>query len=217
MLLEKKIFRKICKTKLEQSSKVAKLYKDKQVEKNLSHVVNKLKPKSILLYLPIGFEPNITTFITNMRKKCSIFVPFMEGVSFKIVKYRLPLFEKKFSIKEPSNSFLKNNRVDMAIVPVLGVGKNYKRIGFGKGMYDRFFENLDYKPIIIFVQIDKCFNKNADTSDFDIQSDFYITPKKIYITRGKRYVGRNIYCHSKFAYRRDCWSDYRKKIRGFKI
>jgi len=51
MLLEKKIFRKMCKTKLEQSSKVAKLYKDKQVEKKLYYIVNRLKPKSILLYL----------------------------------------------------------------------------------------------------------------------------------------------------------------------
>ena len=217
MLVDKAIFRNECKKKLKKSSQVSKYYKDKMIEKNLNKIMDIYNPKNLLVYLPFGFEPKIVTFINDHRKKCNIFVPFMEGVSFKIVKYRLPLFEKRFSIKEPSNSFFKFVRVDMAIVPVLGVGRDYKRVGFGKGMYDRFFANLECKPITVFVQIDKCFNKNATTDKFDIQSDFYITPKKIYITRGKRYDSRDINRCGKYHSRRSFRSLSSKKTGIFKI
>ncbi|NPA74109.1 MAG: 5-formyltetrahydrofolate cyclo-ligase [Epsilonproteobacteria bacterium] len=217
MLLDKVTFREECKKKLTKSSKISKLYKDKMIEKKLRLLLSKLPCKNILLYIPIGFEADITSFTKAMRKKCHIFVPFMEGVSFKIVKYRLPLKEKRFSIKEPAVSFLKHKKVDVAVVPVLGVGKDNKRVGFGKGMYDRFFENLDCKPITIFVQIEKCFNKKVATDTFDIQSDFYITPEKIYITRGKRYDNRSIHCRRRSYSGRTYRRRYPKKIGSVKI
>ena len=217
MLVDKATFRNECKKKLQKSSKISKYYKDKMIEKHLNKIINIYNPKNILVYLPIGFEPKIVTFINILRKNYNIFVPFMEGVSFKIVKYRLPLFEKRFSIKEPNNSFFKFVRIDLAIVPVLGVGRDYKRVGFGKGMYDRFFATLKYKPIIVFVQIDKCFDKNVTTDKYDIQSDFYITPKKIYITRGNRYDSRDINRCSKYHSRRSFRSISSKKTGIFKI
>jgi len=217
MSISKAAFREICKKKLLRKSKISKYYKDKMIKKHLKKIIDIYKPRSILAYIPFGFEPNIVTFINTLRKKCNIFVPFMEGVSFKIVKYRLPLCEKRFSIKEPGNSFFKFNRVDLAIVPVLGVGRDYKRVGFGKGMYDRYFATLDCKPIIIFVQIEKCFDKNATTDKYDIQSDFYITPKKIYITRGNRYDSRDIIGCGKYHRRRSFRSINPKKVRVFKI
>ena len=99
----------------------------------------------------------------------------MIGQSFKPVPYRLPLKTKKFAVKEPnfSNRMVK---IDMAIVPVVGIDKLDKRIGFGKGMYDRFYEKLKSKPIVIFVQRVKCFTKDRITDAYDISADFYITP-----------------------------------------
>ena len=217
MLIDKKSFRKVCKKRLEISSKRAKLYKDKLIQKKLLKIIKSYKPKKILLYIPFGFEADIRPIINIMRKKCTVFVPFMESVSFKIVKYRLPLREKRFSIKEPLNSSLKIDEVDMAVVPVLGVGRDYKRVGFGKGMYDRFFANLKKRPTTIFVQIEKCFNKKATTDKFDIQSDFYVTPKKIYITRGKRDVRRDFNSRSRLDSGRSFRRNYPKKAGVVKI
>ncbi len=217
MLIDKVSFRKDCKKKLQKSAKIAKFYKDQKVRKNLKYLMKMIRPKRVLLYLPIGFEADISTFIKEIRKKCDILVPFMEGVSFKIVKYRLPLKKNKFSIKEPANSFVKHKRIDVAIVPVLGVGRGDRRVGFGKGMYDRFFANLDYRPIIIFVQIEKCYDKKVSTDTFDIQSDYYVTPKKIYITRGKGYADRNFNSRSGFGYRRSSRGGNPKKIGSIQI
>ena len=177
--INKKIFRQVCIKRLQKASSFSKIQKDKQIIKKLQILIKDKKPKNILAFIPLKNEPNILPFINKNRKKYNIFVPFMEGVSFKIVKFRLPLRRKKFSIKEPPNSFIKNKKIDLAIVPVLGVDGDYRRIGFGKGMYDRFFAKLSYYPIIIFVQIEECLIKKSICDLHDIKADYYITPKKI--------------------------------------
>jgi 5-formyltetrahydrofolate cyclo-ligase len=63
----------------------------------------------------------------------------------------------------------------MIIVPVIGVDRYYKRVGFGKGMYDRFYEKLKKKPVVLFVQRKRCYTKEVVSSSYDISADFYIT------------------------------------------
>jgi len=111
------------------------------------------------------------------RKNIEVYVPFMKGVSFVPVKFRLPLEVKKFGIKEPRFSTFRNNKIklDMIIVPIVGVDETSRRIGFGAGMYDRFFDTLEHKPITIFTQIKLCFSKQIVTSDHDIKPDYIIT------------------------------------------
>ena len=70
----------------------------------------------------------------------------MDGVSFKMVPLRLPLERKAFGIYEPRASHRKINLIDVAIVPAVGVDGSLRRIGFGKGMYDRFFPTLKTRP-----------------------------------------------------------------------
>ena len=146
--------------------------------KELEIIIKECNAKNILLYIPLDIEVDLKKLIAKLRKKNTILVPFMEGVSFKMVKYRLPLRAKKFNIYEPPNSNFKFVKLDVAIVPVLGVDGNFKRIGFGKGMYDRFFEKLNYKPKIIFVQKILCKTDKIITNNYDIQADYYITPQK---------------------------------------
>jgi 5-formyltetrahydrofolate cyclo-ligase len=102
-----------------------------------------------------------------------------------MVQYRLPLKRNSFDIYEPPNSKKVQKKVDMIIVPVVGVDGDFKRVGFGKGMYDRFFEKLQKKPIVIFVQREKCFTSQKVCDSHDIYCDYYVTPKDI-IVRGRK-------------------------------
>jgi 5-formyltetrahydrofolate cyclo-ligase len=99
----------------------------------------------------------------------------MEDLSFKMVKYQLPLTKKKFSILEPINKQKTLQKIDLAIVPIVGIDKTFRRIGFGKGMYDRFFEKCKSKPKIVFVQLIPCISKNVLTEAHDIKADLYIS------------------------------------------
>jgi 5-formyltetrahydrofolate cyclo-ligase len=102
----------------------------------------------------------------------------MEGKSFRLVKYRLPLEKKRFGIKEPKDSkqYRKKN-IDLAIVPIVGLDITLRRVGFGKGMYDRFFEkeikNIDKT---VFVARKLCYSHEIITNDHDIKADIIIIP-----------------------------------------
>lgn len=169
-------FRNSCLKKLEFESRFLKFYKDKNIVKKIERFIKVYKPNSVLLYVPMKMEVDVLPLINSLRKKqIEVFVPFMEGESFKAVLYRLPLHRKKYGIKEPNNSFKKPKKIDLAIVPVVGIDKEFKRIGFGKGMYDRFYDSLDYKPFTIFTQLKLCKSNKKLSNKYDIKADLIIT------------------------------------------
>jgi len=196
MKSKKELFRNEAKIQIKKYTKTGKIKRDKYVQKSLKKLISKHKYKNILLYVPLQNEVNTMPLIKCLRGKNDIYVPFMEGVSFKMVKFRLPLFEKSFKIKEPKNSFKIIPKIDLAIVPVLGVDGALKRIGFGKGMYDRFFESLQSSPKVVFVQLGECFTKSQLCESHDIRADLYITPYKIIKRRGNN-DGRYKYSSSR--------------------
>jgi 5-formyltetrahydrofolate cyclo-ligase len=131
-----------------------------------------------MLYLPLQTEVNLYPLINQLRKEGrKLYVPFMEGKSFRLVKYRLPLEEKKFGIKEPKDSKqYRQKTIDLAIVPIVGLDVTQRRVGFGKGMYDRFFEkeNKNIKKTV-FLARELCYSKEIITDDFDVRADITIT------------------------------------------
>ena len=170
-------FRKSSIKRLEFASLFLKYYKNKIIVKKLDDFIKRSDSKNILLYIPLGIEVDVKPLIKSLRKtkKRNVYVPFMQGESFKIVKYRLPLHKKRFGIKEPNNSFFQARKIDLAIVPVVGIDKLGKRIGFGKGMYDRFLGNLNYKPTMVFTQLILCKSEKILSDNYDIRADYIIT------------------------------------------
>ena len=148
--------------------------KDKTNSKRGNLKTSKAK-KRILLFLPLPYEPNLSRFRREFAKKFEIFVPLLRDENIKMVKLRTPFSKGRFGIYEPLNSPCVR-RIDLAIVPVLGVDKQLKRVGHGFGFYDRFFQNLGYKPLIIFVSAKKALCEQNLGQKHDIQADFYINP-----------------------------------------
>lgn len=172
-------FRRLCLDRLLFFSRFAKIKKDKIICKKLLDIINLHKPKKILLYVPLKTEVDIKPLIDILRKKddIEVYVPFMCGDTLLPVKYRLPLQKGKFNIKQPRYSRFLNNNIefDMAIVPIVGVDKTNRRVGFGKGIYDRFFETLKKRPITVFTQRKLCKTKQIVTDTYDIKADYIIT------------------------------------------
>ncbi len=184
-IAEKKAsFRKTVLKRLN-NKKINRYKKDKLITNKLMKLIKKNKYRNIMLYIPLKTEVNITGLIKLLREnRYNLFVPFMEDKSFKLVKYRLPLKKKRFGIKEPKNSNIKVKNIDLAIVPILGIDKNYKRVGFGKGMYDRFYEKFS-KNIgdTLFISRDLYFTKEAITDSYDIQANYILYTNKIEIKK----------------------------------
>ncbi len=148
-----------------------------RIEAKVQKLILDYKPKSILFYLPMSHEVNLMPLLKKERKQRKIYVPFMVGNSFKMVGYRLPLVRGRYNIKETKPSFRNIKKVDMVIVPILGFDRSFRRIGFGKGMYDRFFATLRKKPLTIFVQYDSYYTPSLITDDYDVRADYIISDK----------------------------------------
>lgn len=168
----------------------AKSY-SRSVNFELLRIIKQLKPKNILLFIPLNYEPNLISLRYILQSGRKLLTPFMANKSLKMVELRLPFRTSKFGVREPSSFVEFRGRIDLAVVPVIGVDGSMARIGHGKGFYDMFFSSLAYKPVIIFVQIDDLFTKDIICEEHDISCDFYITPRKTYAKKG--FYDRNFY------------------------
>ena len=178
--MEKKKFRKDALGRLKKASRKQHYQKDRKIMQRLYDEIVRTNAQSIMLYLPLKMEVNLYPLIVRLRKeKRKVYVPFMEGTSFRLVKYRLPLFKKQFGIKEPKDSKqYKIKQIDIAIVPIVGVDRTLRRVGFGKGMYDRFFEknNKNIKQVV-FVARELCYSNKVVTDHYDVVADKIFTPQ----------------------------------------
>lgn len=177
---DKKSFRIYAKDELIKFANLHPKCTSKCVSDKIYKIIKKLKCKNILLFAPLFYEPNLLNLRPKLSKKCNLFLPFMVNKSLKSVKLRLPFDIAKFKVKQPPNSNAFTQKLDLVIIPVIGVDTNMARIGHGFGFYDRFLDSLNHKPIVIFVGIKDMFI-NSQICDFhDIKADFYITPHKNY-------------------------------------
>lgn len=145
------------------------------------------KPRRLLVYIPLEGEANIWGVINHLRKRKSskgydLLVPKTSlearGAGFRVVKFCLPLIKTKFRLKEPLSRALESiKHIDLAVIPVLAVDKNLKRIGFGKGMYDRFFASLKARPFSIFVSKKRYISPRPLCEAHDIGADIYVSSR----------------------------------------
>jgi len=186
--MDKITFRKMCLESLKKRKKVHVYKQEKQINSRLYDYVKSSNAKVIMLYLPLKIEVNINPLIKKLRKERKVLlVPFMEGESFSLVKYRLPLKIKKFGVKEPNKSNRYNKKIDLSIVPIIGTDITLRRVGFGKGFYDRFFEK-NHKNIgkILFVGREYCVSSEIITDYWDVKGDYYIAPNRGLLQRKAR-------------------------------
>lgn len=200
--MDKATLRDDCLRRLKDSARHNKRYKDAQINRQLANIIKKSGARSVLFYWPLPFEADVRGLLKAMRRECDVYLPFMEGVSFKMVPFRLPLKRKQFGIFEAGNTDRKIKKIDIVVVPAVGVDAEGRRIGFGKGMYDRFFAALDRKPIILFVQSVHCFTNQRICDHYDVAADILVTPSRCYSNTGiqtnvKRNTLRRGHCHAK--------------------
>ena len=176
----KREFRRRALERLKCHTGVRGYIQDKRVLRILREIVRQRQPKEVMLYIPMAMEVDVMPLIRWLRQRgIAVYVPFMEGESFRLVKYRLPLRKKRFGIYEPKISKqYRRKSIDLAIVPIVGTDPSGRRVGFGKGMYDRFFarEMRNIKEII-FVQRHLCWTPQVVTDAYDVSGDLIVTGK----------------------------------------
>lgn len=138
--------------------------------------------RDIFLYYNFGTEISTSDFFDKMiEDNKRIYLP--RCINGKMVFFQLDyenLEKSKFGIFEPKSSCIQktSDEKTLIIVPGLCFSKDFFRIGYGGGYYDRYLKENKY-----FSSIGICFSQqiveDIPHDDYDIPVDFIITDKEI--------------------------------------
>lgn len=139
-------------------------------------------------YLPIvkNKEPNTLLIIEYLKVNwphIGIVVP-KSDLTNNIMTHHLldseqELISNKWGINEPAaGKLIKEQLIDMVLLPLLAFDMGGTRVGYGKGYYDRFLVNCKPDVRKIGLSLFDPVDKIIDGESHDIPLDFCITPNK---------------------------------------
>ena len=169
--------------------KILKIRKQKKIKKfifNFDLILNILKRKKVLGkiiggYYPYNYEINILQILEKFEKKKFITtlpkIKKNSQMDFFQWSTNDPLAINKFGIPEPISKIVKYP--DILLVPLVAFDKNYDRIGYGGGFYDRYIKKVKKRKKVLTIGFAYSFQKvkKIPTNKYDIRLDFIITNK----------------------------------------
>ena len=169
--------------------KILKIRRQKKIKKfifNFDFILDILKKKKVsgrILggYYPYNYEIDILQILEKFeKKKFTVTLPKIKKNSqmdFFQWSKNDPLSINKFGIPEPISKVVKYP--DVLLVPLLAFDKNFNRIGYGGGFYDRYIKKIRKRKKVLTIGFAYAFQKlkKIPTNNYDIKLDFIITNK----------------------------------------
>ena len=146
------------------------------------------KSENIMVFASFGSEVDTYDFIKyciHIGKTVSI--PYVQDVKNSImiatkIKNIDDLIVGYKGIREmPKDKIVQIDKkdIDMIITPCVCYDYQKYRVGYGKGFYDRFFDNIS--PYKLGICFDECIVEKIDINDYDVAVDMVITDKRVFI------------------------------------
>jgi len=135
--------------------------------------------KTVLMYWSMSDEVATHDFIRKWSEEKTILLPVVKGqhMTLRPFSHKENLAKNEMGMMEPLSSQDYLKQVDLAIIPGIAFDRNKRRLGRGKGYYDRYFKNRNFSKWGI------CFDfqlyHNIPSASFDIRMDRVITPNEI--------------------------------------
>ena len=137
-----------------------------------------IEAKRVFTYISLPEEVDTREILKNTDKK--VFVPKLAGEDIKMVEYSAEnLLKNKFGIYEPLSEvkFFPAEK-DVIIIPALAADKNFNRLGYGCGYYDRFLAKNKGTKIILIPE--KLFVNEIPTEQHDVSADIIVTENNVF-------------------------------------
>ena len=153
--------------------------------KDLFRTLKKFKSVGKIVggYYPYNYEIDIIYILKELeKKKYLISLPKIEEnfqMNFFQWSSKDPLTINKHGIPEPTSD--KIIYPDILLVPVVAFDKDFNRIGYGGGFYDRYIKKIKKDKNVITIGLAYSFQevKKIQTDKYDMKLNFVITSKKI--------------------------------------
>lgn len=128
----------------------------------------------IMIYYPISNEPNILNIIENEK---TFYLPYCVNGDIEVRKLVGLNDLEKDEANVLSSKVKTNDIVDVVIVPAVAMNKQFYRLGYGKGYYDRFLKNKNVLKIAVVY--DEFLIEDSYQDEWDVCFDYIVTNKEI--------------------------------------
>ena len=169
--------------------KILKIRRQKKIKKfifNFDLITNILKRKKVSGkmiggYYPYNYEIDILQILERFEKNNFILtlpkIKKNSQMNFFQWSTNDPLAINKFGIPEPVSEIVKYP--DVLLVPLVAFDKNFNRIGYGGGFYDRYIKKIRKRKKVLTIGFAYTFQKvkKIPTNNYDIKLDFIIINK----------------------------------------
>ena len=183
---QKKILRKTVATRIMQLSNRTRQVYDLELQKNFDLFLsqklqlNPAKPPLILSYMPLSDEPAIPEII-QPHNRFRIALPVTNNnntLTPRISKGSLTT--GRFDILEPTTDSpaVAYQEITLAVIPGRAFTPDGKRLGRGKGYYDRLLASCNC--LTVALAYDEQIFTEIPVAEHDQNMDFIITPSAIY-------------------------------------
>lgn len=154
-------------------------------------ITSELYKNSNVIFTYISFRSEVETkrlIDTALNDNKIVCVPKIDTKSnyMDVIKITSldDLKENKFGTLEPidDNNIIDYSKIDLVITPGLAFDLSGNRTGYGKGYYDRFFNNISDKVIKVALAYKLQIVNSIDADEHDIKVNYIITEERIIST-----------------------------------
>ncbi len=166
--------------------KIRKKKYNKNLKISFRYILNflrrkKIKSKIIGGYYPYNYEVNILEILHKLEKKNYLISLPKIRKNFQMDFFNWstndPLKINKYGIPEPISE--KVVYPSILLVPLVAFDKNFNRVGYGGGFYDRYINKFEKNKKILTIGLAYSFQKvkKISLNKKDMKLDFIITEK----------------------------------------
>jgi len=145
--------------------------------------------KCAMAYMPIQSEVRTGRLMNTLTGYgVKICVPCVKGNNITPAVYSksCKMVKGAFKIKEPAKitPVSSPKKIDLVIVPGIAFDDHGRRIGFGRGFYDRFLKRVPKQAVKVGIAFEKQILPSIPAEEHDVRMDFIVTEKRIIKTSG---------------------------------
>ena len=155
----------------------------KQIHNNLKQIDIYRNAQSIGCYFPIGSEvltQDIMQEILSNGKELSLPKVVDKNLSFRQISGFGDLEKGTYNIMEPKDNFPISKKIDVVLVPTVGITRKGVRLGYGHGYYDRYLLSSTAKTIALTYE--KQIIKSIPFSEKDVKIDWIVSDEEYFKT-----------------------------------
>jgi len=152
----------------------------KSIQKRLKKNEPYNNAQKIGAYYPIGSEVHTQDIIQEaLSEGKQVFLPKVIGknIEFRKIESFSNLETGSFDIMEPRDECPKDNKLDVILVPTVGITPKGVRLGYGHGFYDRFL--AENKIETISLTLEKQIVRSIPRSDHDVIIDWIVSEDRM--------------------------------------